>query len=183
MKKIILFIVFLFLILRLQAPSLSLPLYMSRGEEWLRDREIEEEYDRFIKDLGYRESHNNPETVNSIGCMGEYQFKESTLRFLGYNITLREFKKDPDIFPPHIQREAVDSLINMNWYLLSDYHYMVNDIVGGVTITKSGLLAAAHLGGAGSVKKFLQSEGKTNKKDPYGTSIRDYLEEFNGYKF
>jgi hypothetical protein len=49
----------------------------------------------------------------------------------------------------------------------------------GVYITESGILAAAHLGGAGSVKKFFQ--GGSIFKDGNGVPITSYMQEFSGY--
>jgi hypothetical protein len=53
--------------------------------------------------------------------------------------------------------------------------------IGGVKVTESGILAAAHLAGAGNVKKFLRSYGAEGFKDANGTSIRYYLKKFSGY--
>lgn len=46
--------------------------------------------------------------------------------------------------------------------------------VSGVPITRDGIRAMAHLGGIGGAKKFLESGGKNNPSDVYGTSLRDY---------
>jgi hypothetical protein len=43
------------------------------------------------------------------------------------------------------------------------------------------MIAASHLGGAGSLQKYLNSNGKINKKDLFGTSIYDYLKTFSFY--
>jgi hypothetical protein len=43
------------------------------------------------------------------------------------------------------------------------------------------MIAASHLGGAGSLEKFLNSNGRINKKDVLGTSIFDYLKKFSYY--
>jgi hypothetical protein len=48
-------------------------------------------------------------------------------------------------------------------------------------VTESGILAAAHLGGAGSVKRYFKNNGEKYIKDAYGTSIRSYMEAFGGY--
>ena len=48
-------------------------------------------------------------------------------------------------------------------------------------ITESGILAAAHLAGPGSVKKYLRSYGKEGFSDAFGTSIRYYMKKFSGY--
>ena len=52
----------------------------------------------------------------------------------------------------------------------------------GIRITRSGVLAAAHLAGAGNVKKYFSDNDVNGRTDANGTSIRNYLEEFNKYK-
>lgn len=54
-------------------------------------------------------------------------------------------------------------------------------VINGVEITESGLLAAAHLAGAGSVKKYLRSNGTNGFKDGFGTSLRSYIKKFGGF--
>ena len=51
--------------------------------------------------------------------------------------------------------------------------------VHGVLVTESGLLAAAHLGGQGSVKKWFRS-GRV-RKDGNGVRITTYMRKFGGY--
>ena len=53
--------------------------------------------------------------------------------------------------------------------------------MNGVKITESGILAAAHLSGAGNVKKYLRSNGLKNLSDAYGSSIKSYMKNFAGY--
>ena len=55
------------------------------------------------------------------------------------------------------------------------------NIFRGVKVTESGILAAAHLAGPGSVKKFLRSYGGNNISDAYGSTVRAYLKKFSGY--
>jgi len=143
----------------------------------------ESEYHRFIKDLGYSESKNDWLCINRIGCFGEWQFSESTLRTLGYrHITLRKFKADPQIFPKELQRKVLESLIKSNLSILRNYDHFIGDTIRNVVITKSGMIAASHLGGAGSLKSFLRTNGRINRKDVLGTSIRDYLRRFDDYE-
>ena len=52
-------------------------------------------------------------------------------------------------------------------------------IVRGILVTESGILAAAHLGGAGSVKKWFRT-GKV-RKDGNGVKITSYMVRFGGY--
>ena len=142
----------------------------------------ESEFSRFINDLGKRESGNNWLSVNCIGCFGEWQFAESTIHFLGYKkITLRKFKADPGIFPKELQRKVLESLIKVNLCLLRDYEHFIGDTIRGVVITKSGIIAASHLGGARSVELYLASNGRINKKDVLKTSVFDYLRRFRYY--
>ena len=142
----------------------------------------ESEFSRFIQDLGNKESGNNWLSVNRIGCFGEWQFDESTLKYLGYKkITLKKFKANPEIFPRELQLKALKNLIRVNLIILLDYEHFIGDSIRGVVITKSGIIAASHLGGAGSLQKFLDSNGKINKKDVLGTSIYDYLKKFRYY--
>jgi hypothetical protein len=142
----------------------------------------ESELSRFINDLGYSESGNNWQSVNQIGCFGEWQFGESTLKYLGYRkITLKKFQAHPEIFPRDVQLKALKTLIKVNLMLLLQYEHFIGDSINGVVITKSGMIAASHLGGAGSLQKYLDSNGKINKKDVLGTSITDYLKRFSYY--
>jgi hypothetical protein len=62
-----------------------------------------------------------------------------------------------------------------------DYEHFIGDSINGVVITKSGMIAASHLGGAGSLQKFLDSNGRINRKDVLGTSISGYLKRFRFY--
>jgi len=150
--------------------------------EFINVKYHESEFSRFINDLGTSESGNNWQCVNLIGCFGEWQFYESTLKYLGFrSITLKKFKKHPEIFPRELQMKALKSLIRVNLSLLMNYEQFIGDSINGVVITKSGMIAASHLGGAGSLQKFLESDGRINRKDVLGTSILDYLKKFRNY--
>jgi hypothetical protein len=146
------------------------------------NRHHELEFIRFINDLGHRESGNNWLSVNCIGCFGEWQFAESTVHYLGYkNVTLKKFKKNPEIFPPELQRRVLESLIKVNLVLMKDYEQFIGDTIKGVPVTKSGMIAAAHLGGAQSVKLFLTSDGRLDKEDVLGTAVSNYMKRFSFY--
>lgn len=150
--------------------------------EVIAEKYHESELTRFINDLGFRESRNNWLSVNLIGCFGEWQFHEATLKYLGYRkITLKKFREDPNIFPPELQLKALKTLIKVNLSLLMDYEHYIGSSIHGVKITKSGMIAASHLGGAGSLQKFLNSDGVIDRKDILGTSISDYLKDFSYY--
>jgi len=185
MKKIFLTILFIFGSVICSAPLIDFRMKLIKFRsisEDLNKKYHESEFSRFINDLGHRESGNNWLCVNRIGCFGEWQFAESTLWYLGYRkITLKKFKANPDIFPRELQAQALKTLIKVNLIYLLDYEHFVGDSIKGIVITKSGMIAASHLGGAGSLKKFLNSNGRVNKKDVFGTSIRDYLRKFDNY--
>ena len=184
-KKIFLGILFFFVSAICIAPAIDFRLNLSKFK--LISAEVDRKYhdmefSRFINDLGYKESKNNWLSVNRIGCFGEWQFAESTLRYLGFRkITLRKFRVNPYIFPRELQIRALEALIRVNLYYLADYEHYIGYSIKGVVISKSGVVAASHLGGAGSLKKFLNSKGRINKKDIFGTSVSDYLGKFSGY--
>ena len=67
------------------------------------------------------------------------------------------------------------------WILRKDIKRSVGKIINGVKITESGILAAAHLSGAGNVKKYLRSNGNLSFSDAYGTTIQSYMKNFGGY--
>jgi hypothetical protein len=80
-----------------------------------------------------------------------------------------------------MQMKALKTLIRVNLLYLVDYEHFIGDSIRNIVITKSGMIAASHLGGAGSLQKFLNSKGKMNSKDVFGTSIYDYLKKFRNY--
>jgi hypothetical protein len=119
-KKVFLAILLIFFPIVCNAPVLNFRLHLERLRKISQDVENklhEKEFRRFINDLGYRESRNNWLSVNKIGCFGEWQFAESTLKYLGFRkITLRKFRKDPLIFPRELQIKALESLIKLNLF-------------------------------------------------------------------
>jgi len=184
-KKIFLSLLFFCVSVLCIAPVTDFRLRLSELRELsaeLRLRNHEMEFFRFINDLGYSESRNNWLSINQIGCFGEWQFAESTLRYLGFRkITLRKFKANPFIFPRELQIGALRALIRINLIYLKDYEHYIGHSIKGIVVTKSGMIAAAHLGGAGSLMKFLDTRGRVNAKDLFGTSVSDYLKSFSSY--
>jgi hypothetical protein len=130
----------------------------------------------FKQALGYRESENKYKKVNSLGYLGKYQFGNETLRSVGIHDTSKFLQS------PKMQERAFVALLSKNKWILQDIIKKYDGkVVNGILITESGILAAAHLGGAGSVKRYFKNKGKKYIKDAYGTSIRSYLEMFGGY--
>jgi hypothetical protein len=130
----------------------------------------------FKQALAFKESQGNYTVINTLGYLGKYQFGRTTLeRFEIYDT--EGFLQDPEL-----QEKAFTALCKVNkWILRKDIKRSVGKTINGIEITESGILAAAHLGGAGNVKKFLRSNGKKTFSDAYGSSIQVYLKKFAGY--
>tara|TARA_R100000935_G_scaffold21876_1_gene40331 strand:+ start:5476 stop:6129 length:654 start_codon:yes stop_codon:yes gene_type:complete len=133
-------------------------------------------YVGFKEALGFKESRGDYATINEFGYLGKYQFNINTLKMVGVYSADR-FMKDSKL-----QEAAFAAYTSRNkWILRRDIKRYVGRTVGGVHITESGILAAAHLAGAGNVKKFLRSGGAIGFSDAFGTSIGYYLKKFSGY--
>ncbi len=130
----------------------------------------------FKEALAFKESQGKYRVINTLGYLGKYQFGSTTLeRFKIYNTTL--FLHDPEL-----QEKVFIAYCRVNkWILRKDIKRSVGKIINGVKITESGILAAAHLSGAGNVKKYLRSNGQKNCSDAYGSSINSYMKAFAGY--
>lgn len=127
----------------------------------------------FKEALAYRESRGQYKLVNSFGYMGKYQFGTSALRAIGISNT-RAFLNSREM-----QEEAFKALLAKNKFLLRDeIERFEGEVIAGIEVTESGILAAAHLLGAGSVKKFFRNNGEVYIRDGYGTSLRSYLKDF-----
>jgi hypothetical protein len=124
--------------------------------------ESDEEYNSRIK--GYW-----PKNFGKVKSESDFNFFKS--KFLN---------KGVNFWPEHKQDMAMQQLLKNNLGYLGDY---VDKWVGktkkGIKITKSGLLAGAHLLGPSNVKKFLD-EGEV-AKDANGTPITEYIQKFGGY--
>jgi hypothetical protein len=131
----------------------------------------------FLDAIGFRESTNNYKAVNQFGYLGKYQFGRKTLNAIGFkDVSNREFLSNPSI-----QEEAMLVLLKKNKRTLRrEIKKYVGKTINGIYITESGILAAAHLGGAGNVRKFFRN-GK-NFADGNGTKITSYMKQFANYK-
>ncbi|QVY67450.1 peptidoglycan-binding protein LysM [Polaribacter sp. Q13] len=137
---------------------------------------LQKDFVGFKEALAFKESQGKYTIVNSLGYLGKYQFGRTTLhRFKIYNT--QDFLKNPEL-----QEKAFIALCKVNkWILRKDIARSVGKTINGIRITESGILAAAHLSGAGNVKKFLRSNGVEGFTDAYGASIKSYLKNFGGY--
>ena len=133
-------------------------------------------FNGFKEALAFKESQGRYHVVNSLGYLGKYQFGGSTLNLMGIYDT-SAFLDDPVL-----QEKAFAANIARNkWILRRDIKRFKGKKIGGVEITESGILAAAHLAGAGNVKKYLRSYGQNDVTDAYGSSISYYMKKFAGY--
>ena len=130
----------------------------------------------FKEAIAFKESQGKYTLINSLGYMGKYQFGRAALRAIGIHDS-SEFLSNP-----RLQEKAFKALLAKNkWELRDEIETYDGKVINGVFITESGILAAAHLGGAGSVKKFFRSNGKRGIRDNYGTSLESYMKKFGGY--
>ena len=130
----------------------------------------------FKEALAFKESRGNYFTVNTLGYLGKYQFGSETLKVIGI------YKPNQFLHNPELQEKAFIVNAERNkWVLRNDIKRFEGKQIGGVTVTESGILAAAHLAGPGSVKKFLRSHGGSNFADAYGSTVKHYMKKFSGY--
>lgn len=130
----------------------------------------------FKEALAFKESGGRYSEVNTFGYLGKYQFCKGTL--LRFDIIdTKAFLENPEL-----QEKAFVAYCKVNkWILRKDIKRSVGKKINGIIITESGILAAAHLAGAGNIKKFLRSNGDFHFKDGYGTTIEQYMYKFRGY--
>lgn len=135
------------------------------------------ELERFLRHIAWRESQNNPQIINKFGMMGKYQFSPITIRGLGFRVTPKQFLKNEEL-----QDSVMVAYLRLNdkelKYIIKKYD---GKIVKGVKVTRSGILAAAHLGGSYSVIEFFSNGDMEGRKDANGTSVREYMKTFSKY--
>ena len=137
---------------------------------------LENSYVAFKEAIAFKESQGKYTVINTLGYLGKYQFGVSTLDVLGI--------KNPQKFlkSPALQEKAFLANTKRNkWVLRRDIKRFVGKKIDGIRITESGILAAAHLAGPRSVKRYLRSYGALDFTDAYGTDISSYMQKFSGY--
>ena len=154
---------------------------------------------QFLNDLGARESGGNYKAFNKYGYAGKYQMGEAALVDAGYYRKVsRKYNNDwsgeftgkdgvnsiQDFLKnPRAQENAQIIFKKKQWGYLKSLgaHNYLGLIIINILITPSGLLAGAHLKGAGSVYQYLKTRGKSIGKDAFGTSVESYIKEFSNY--
>lgn len=150
-----------------------------------------DDYDAFLNKLGYYESGNNYTVTNHYGYLGRWQIGTQALQDIGFmdsggNWTalansLGVYSKEDFLHTPAAQDYAIRLLDKKIWsYIqyLGDDQYIGTQF-RGITVTLSGLVAAAHLVGAGGVHKMFMTGVPTT--DALGNSCVFYLRELAGY--
>ncbi len=156
-------------------------------------------FQQFLNDLGARESAGNYKAFNKYGYAGKYQMGEAALVDAGYyrkysgiynNDWRGEFTGKDGVWSiqdflnnPKAQENAQIVFKKKQWGYLKAVgaDKYTGLIINGYKITPSGLLAGAHLKGAGSVITYLKSGGKSISKDAFGTSVESYMKQFADY--
>ena len=137
---------------------------------------LDDSYIAFKEAVAFKESGGDYRVVNRFGYLGKYQFHINTLKLLGIKDRSR-FMRDSEL-----QEAAFYAYAARNkWILRKDLKRSVGQNIHGIEITESGILAAAHLAGAGNVKKYLRSGGNFAFTDAFGTSIEQYLKQFANF--
>lgn len=152
-------------------------------EQYLCDQELKyhQNLNRFKTDLAFRESGNDWRVYNPYGYIGKFQFGRAALEVTGFgHVHFVDFMNNPAVFPEKDQERAMDSLLTINERLLKPYitEYEGTMILDTVRVSRSGILAAAHLAGPNNVIRFLKTKGKHNPADQMGTRLSDYLTTF-----
>lgn len=131
---------------------------------------------QFMIDMARRESNNHYRVVNNKGKLGKYQFDRKTLHAIGFNVPDSVFLNDS-----LMQDSAMIALIKHNDRLLRPFWKYRGTYVNGIYITRSGLLAGAHLVGVGGVETFFDPSLGYRTEDSNGTSVEEYIELFANY--
>lgn len=161
--------------------------------------------DDFYAALAQRESSGNPSVENTYGYLGLYQMGEPAMMDAQWYDESVPFETSAnDWIGTWLTRAQSNGVLSKTNYLdkpnaqnvaVRDYHDRVavyisaldllrfeGDVVNGVEITRSGLLAACHLLGCGTVETYLESPGGGTPADAYGTTIEEYLSLFANYE-
>lgn len=154
----------------------------------------------FLVALRMMESGGDYSSVNTLDYLGGYQFGEAALTDLGYvrydgnaydnnyggGFTGKHGIHSRQHFLGNrkVQDQAVQEWMRLLWRYIKQERIenYAGRTVGGVKLTASGMLAASHLLGADALREFIDSGGRADLRDPYGTPMVKYIEMFGGYE-
>ena len=139
-------------------------------------------YDDFKYDLGSQESSNNYNSdnhLNSTCCWGYWQFSAGRLNDLQNNYNLTPWiSKSNFLGNSDLQNLYFDQHVQDYAGALTQYLVQAQSALGS-TVTLSGLIAGAHLGGLNGVLNLI-TNGIDNA-DSNGTAISSYVNTYSGY--
>ena len=132
------------------------------------------------------ESGGNPMAYNNekgaggfYGHGGRGQFGTARLQdayragALDRPMTAAEFARAPLAVQERVEAWHVRDI--GNYIERNNLDRYIGQTVGGVEVTLNGMIAAAHLGGSGGLRRWLESGGARNPSDSFGTSLTDYM--------
>ena len=167
-------------------------------ELWREELALRMTYGDFLDALGERESGGDYGIVNTLGYLGKYQFGELALIDVGYYTADGTAENDwrkgywtgkngidskaDFLADGAAQEQAIRAYMKLQWVYLGETERFAGQTIGGLKVTESGLLAGAHLLGAGAVTAFLEGGAVAPPSDAYGTAITEYMTLFAGYK-
>ena len=152
-------------------------------------------YNDFLQSLAQRESSGNGHSVNKSGYAGLYQMGELALIDAGYYRRDGTEKNDwrgtwtgkngvnslqDFLANPATQTQAITTYHNVLWNQITarGLDNQLGQTFNGVPITQSGLIAAAHLIGAGGLRSCLNGGSCT---DANNTTALSYMKQFGGF--
>ncbi|MBU6140399.1 MAG: hypothetical protein KGP29_02430, partial [Proteobacteria bacterium] len=167
-------------------------------------------YQDFLDALGFRESSSIPggqqnyDKINPIGFIGKYQWGEAALYDLGYytkdgdtNLYKNDWtgnwsgkdginSREDFLNNGQIQEKVILDWMNILWSRITSQGLAKYEgqILNDIQITKTGMLAVAHLlgTGEGGLKTYLESGAVSVGGDDFGTTAKDYMTYFSGYE-
>jgi len=159
-------------------------------------------YEIFLNQFGWHQSRGNYNAVSQNNSLGKYHLHEEALVDIGmvtvdgdarnndfsggWTGTHGIHNKEEFLASPEAQDKAArDVMAKLADYLRDVLHYD-GQVINGVEISVSVLLAAAYTVGTEKIERFLTSGGTYNPTDSDGRSLLDHLKEssksFFGYE-
>jgi len=159
------------------------------------------DYDDYMFALGKRESSNDYKSVNPFGYIGRYQFGETAL--IDCNIYIKDgsrkndwkggwaeeawekgiYSRDDFLDRPAFQDFSLFRFNELQWASIvhRDLTKYIGKEIGGIKVTRSGMIGGAHLVGPSALAKFLKSNGQQVPVDGNGTKITEYIQLFSDF--
>jgi serralysin len=154
-------------------------------------------YNDFFDALGFRESSNRYDVVNTYGSLGRYQMGEASFVDIGlysadanpydnvyggtFNGKYGVYSVSDFLAKPAAQDEAIRDYMALQFAYLKTVWAYEGQTINGVQVTISGMLAAAHLMGWDGAATWLTSGGDTVPADNFGTTVTEYATLLGGY--